>query len=66
LPTASEQVATVVGVDGSGLPLTSLASHIPRLPGAALHHWEERQSASVLHSAVQSPLVVSQFLPECP
>jgi hypothetical protein len=44
-----EQVATVAGIDGNGVPLTSLAVHIPRAPGAALHHCEDRQSASLPH-----------------
>ena len=65
-PTATEQVATVVGVPGSWVPFVSLASHVPLPPGGALHHCEDRQSASVVQADVQRPLVVSQTLPMCP
>jgi hypothetical protein len=66
LPTVTSHVATLDGVIGSDLPLTSLASHMPRVPPVALHHWDDRQSESEAHSDVQSPLVVSQRWPECP
>jgi hypothetical protein len=64
IPTAVVQVDTVVGVDGSVVPLASLATHIPRAGATALHHCDELQSASVAHSFVQRPLVVSQRSPE--
>jgi len=66
IPTVAVQVATVVGVVGSVVPFASFATHMPRAPGAALHHWEDMQSASVAQVEVQRPLVVSQMSPVCP
>lgn len=65
-PTVAVQVATLAGVDGSETPFASFGSHIPCPPAAALHHWDERHCASVVHPDVHRPLVVSHTLPMWP
>jgi hypothetical protein len=64
VPTAGVQVATVVGVDGSAVPLSSLATQLPLPPLGALHHCLlASQSASVWQAVPQAPLVGSQIGP---
>src|SRR4051794_15890562 len=65
-PTASEHFATSEGVDGSGVPLSSLGTHIPVPPTGPLHQSLVGQSASSWHPVMQSPVVVSQVMPVWP
>jgi len=62
-PTSGEQVATVSGVDGKGVPLSILGMHVPRVSVVPLHQLEASQSASTWQPVTHSPLLVSQMLP---
>jgi hypothetical protein len=60
IPTAGEQVDTVLGVDGSGVPFASFGWHMPAPPDGASHHFVgDMQSVSTVQAVVHVPLVVS-------
>jgi len=63
VPTLAEQVATLAGVAGSAVPLSSFPVQVPVPPGGALHHSVEAQSVSTWQATTQVPLLVSQVVP---
>ena len=64
MPTSGEQVMTVVGVVGSGMPLSTLGMHVPRTAGSVLVHQSAgSQSLSAWQPATHRPVPVSHKLP---
>src|ERR1700733_12500962 len=66
MPTVGVQVDTLTGIDGSGVPFGSFASHWPMPPAGALHHCELLHSESTVHPLVQSPVLVLHTSPIWP
>ena len=63
VPTSGEQTATVVGIDGNGVPLSSFGTQVPRVSAVPVHQLDAAQSLSTWQPRTQRPLGASQMFP---
>jgi hypothetical protein len=65
VPIAFVHVESPGGDVGSGVPLSSFATHDPDPPAGALHHCVDAQSVSTAHAFPHDPVAESHTGPAC-